>query len=208
MACLTANSVAFYIDSHLTHYTHAVRAIQAGEELTISYVDSFRARSVRQARAQRSWGFPCTCAHCTLPTPLANSSDNRLWRIYEIEQALADWKAHLPGYTASRHAGLSDSPSRDAPSAAVVVGLDTLELLVSLYAQEGLLESHAADAYTLVALNYNAFGRDQLAVKYALLSLEQGLLENGPESLDVGAMITLVQDPKAHWSWRKRVGAV
>ncbi|KAH8893841.1 SET domain-containing protein [Thozetella sp. PMI_491] len=171
-------NVAFYMDADLTHRTHVVRDIAAGEELTISYVNAFRVRAVRQARAERSWGFGCTCAHCSLPAPLANASDNRLFRIYEIETELADWKSKI-----------------DA---------DAIELLMSLYAQERLLESHAADAYTLAALNYNALGREVLAVKYALLSLEQGVLENGPAAPDVAAMVSLLEAPRSHWSWRKR----
>ncbi len=153
--------------------------MQPGEELTISYVDAFRVRSVRQDRARRSWGFTCTCAHCSLPAPLANASDNRLSRMYELEQALIH-------------------PTGPVPD-------DAVELLTSLYAQERLLESHAADAYTLAALYYNSMGWEGLATKYALLSLEQGLLESGPEGLDVRGMVDLLEDPRRHSSWGRRL---
>ncbi|ORY57430.1 uncharacterized protein BCR38DRAFT_305053, partial [Pseudomassariella vexata] len=172
-------NVVYYIDGDLTHYTHAVRDIQPGEELAISYVDSFRVRSVRQDRAQRSWGFKCTCSSCSLPEPLANASDNRLWRIYEVENQIGDWNAKFEP--------------------------EAIELLLSLYQQERLHESHSAGVLGLVALNYNAFGKQELAIKYALLALEAELIENGPKSRGVQSMLLLLEEPKAHWSWRKRI---
>ncbi len=177
---IKVNSVVYYTDSSLRHTTHAVRDIRPGEELTISYVDSFRVRAVRRERALRSWGFSCACAHCSLPAPLANASDNRLYRMYELE----------------RHLSHPTSP----------VAEDAVDLLLSLYSQERMADSHAADAYTLAALYYSSMGWENLAVKYALLSLEQGLLETGPEGLDVRAMVSFLEDPTRHSSWRRRVG--
>ena len=168
----------YYVGADLRHNTHAVRDIAAGEELAISYLDSFRVRQVRQDRARQSWGFGCTCPHCSLPAALANASDNRLSRIYEVENSLGNWE--------------------------VPVEEDAVELLLSMYAQERMDASHGGDAYTLAALNYNAFGREQLAVKYALLALEQSLLENGAASPYIRSMLQLLEDPRKHWSWRKR----
>jgi hypothetical protein len=175
--------VAYHIDSSLRHITHAVRDIAAGEELTISYLDPFRARQVRQDRTQRAWGFACACHHCSLPEPLVNASDYRLWKIYELENALGDWESDA---TIDRDGNL-------------------IELLVSLYRQERLLDSHGAEAYRLAAMNYNALGKPELAMKYALLGLEQVVMENGIESKHVAMLVQLSQDPKSHWTSRKRL---
>lgn len=169
----------FYIDETMTHYTHAVKDIQPGEELTISCVDPFTARSVRQNRARRSWGFDCTCAHCSLPKELARKSDDRLWQIYEVENRIADWNS--------------------------TIDMSDIELLLSLYKQESLDQSHTSDALVHAALNYNALAEEELATRYAQLALEAGMLEKGPKSRHVQTMRQLLKDPKEHWSWRRRI---
>ncbi|KAK1988804.1 hypothetical protein LZ30DRAFT_577316 [Colletotrichum cereale] len=174
-------NVAFYIDdSDLRHYTHAVRDIRPGEELTISYVDSLTARVVRQDRAQRNWGFGCACAHCSLPEPLARASDQRLIRMWEIEQQLSHWNGEA-------------------------VDEEMIERLVALYRQEELDRSHGADAFRLAALNYNSLGMEAEALEYARVAEEQLLLERGPGSKQVGDMRDLMRDPRGHYSWRRRV---
>ncbi|KAK8049695.1 short/branched chain specific acyl-CoA dehydrogenase [Apiospora phragmitis] len=171
-------SLAYYVDQNLTHHTHAVRDIQPGEELSISYLDSFRVRSVRQARTRASWGFSCGCSQCSLPEAEAEASDARLFSIYQVENQLTDLK----------NANVSTS---------------TIETLIALYKEERL-DHKIADAYTLAALNYNTFGVEAMAKEYAKLSLEQGLLEHGHDSEDMEAMRILAADPKSHWIWDTR----
>ncbi|KAK8056144.1 SET domain-containing protein 5 [Apiospora rasikravindrae] len=171
-------SLAYYIDQNLTHHTHAVRDIQPGEELTISYLDSFRVRSVRQARARASWGFSCGCSQCSLPEAEAEASDARLFSIYQVETQLTDLK----------NANVSKP---------------TIDRLIALYKEERL-DHKIADAYTLAALNYNTFGVEAMAKEYAKLSLEQGALEHGHATEDMEAMRILTVDPKSHWSWNTR----
>ncbi|KAK2055992.1 SET domain-containing protein [Colletotrichum caudatum] len=174
-------TVAFYIDdSDLRHYTHAVRDIRPGEELTISYVDSLSARVVRQDRARRNWGFGCSCAHCSLPEPFVRASDQRLVRMWEAEQQLSHWNGEA-------------------------VDEDVIEGLVGMYRQEGLDGSHGGDAFRLAALNYNSLGAEAEALGYARLAEEQLLLEKGPGARQVADMRDLMRDPKAHYSWRRRV---
>ncbi|KAK9771139.1 hypothetical protein AB5N19_00367 [Seiridium cardinale] len=171
-------NVAFYIDETLTHHTHAIRDIQPGEELTISYLDSFRAREVRQARAHASWGFACTCPQCSLPKEDADASDARLYSIYQVENKLADLS------------------SKD-------VSPDMIEQLIDLYKRERL-DFKMADAYTIAALNYNLFGMADEAKEYANLSIEQGLIEHGPGAPDIEAMRSLLADGKGHWTYNRR----
>ncbi|KAF9874724.1 hypothetical protein CkaCkLH20_07861 [Colletotrichum karsti] len=172
-------NVAFYIDSDLRHYTHAVRDIKPGEELTISYVDSLSSRKVRQDRAHRNWGFGCTCEQCSLPPPLVRDSDNRLWKMWQIEQDLSNWNS-------------------------VNFDEDMIETLISLYQQENLHESNGYEAYKLAALNYNALKKQEKAVEYAKQAIEQLLLEKGPQAKDLIDMRALSQEPTRHWSWGKR----
>ncbi|KAF2967213.1 hypothetical protein GQX73_g6378 [Xylaria multiplex] len=171
-------NLAFFIDRNLTHYTHAVRDIEPGEELTISYIDPLQVRSVRQERTRNTLGFSCACSHCTLSENDADASDARLLTMSRIESELADF-------------------SSQASSPALI------EEYLSLYRREGL-EHNLAGAYTLAALNYNLFGKADMAKKYAQLSVEAGLLESGPDAADVREMKTLADYPESHWSWNKK----
>lgn len=48
---------AMYYFDRLNHYTHAARTINAGEEITIIYVDPLQTRLRKRAALKRSWGF-------------------------------------------------------------------------------------------------------------------------------------------------------
>lgn len=171
-------STAFYIDQNFTHHTHAVRDIEAGEELTISYLDSFSARSVRQTRARASWGFSCGCAQCSLPEGEVAESDAKLASIDTIEKRIMNLTSK------------STTPAM-------------IEQLVSLYRQERI-DHKTADVYTMAALNYNTWGDAEEAMRYANLSIEQGRLEHGPDAADTAAMQAILANPMAHWSWNQR----
>ncbi|KAI1744075.1 SET domain-containing protein [Xylaria scruposa] len=171
-------NLAFFVDQNLTHYTHAVRDIEPGEELTISYLDALQVRSVRQERTRSSLGFSCGCSHCTLSKKESDASDGRLITISQIESELSDFNSK------------KSSPAM-------------IEKYVALYKKERL-EFKIAGAYTLAALNYNLFGKADMAKKYARLSVEAGLLESGPNAADVQQMEMLADAPKSHWSWNMK----
>lgn len=207
-------SVAFHLAQGIIHTTHAVspasNPIAEGEELSISYIDSFRARQVRRDRTRRNWGFECACAQCVSSAGLANASDHRLWRIYEVENALILPAASnsLPNTRKSNppknvYGGRNSNKQELEQQQAAVA--DRIELLLSLYTQERLLHSHGSSAYRTAALNYNSLKRRELAIKYALLALEQYILEEGASSGAVREMVALLDEPEGHWSWGRRV---
>ncbi|KAJ2977480.1 hypothetical protein NUW58_g7799 [Xylaria curta] len=168
-------NLAFFVDKNLTHHTHAVRDIRLGEELTISYLDPLQVRSVRQERTQNSLGFSCGCSHCSLSKKESDASDGRLLTISRLDGELSDFNSK------------SSSPAM-------------VEEYLALYKEERL-ESKIANAYTLAALNYNLFGRADIAQQYARLSIEAGLLESGPDAVGVQQMKILADYPESHWSW-------
>ncbi|KAL8371077.1 hypothetical protein RB595_001097 [Gaeumannomyces hyphopodioides] len=188
-------NLVFHVSPSLNHMTYAVRDIAAGEELTISYLDPFRAREVRRARAERNWGFACTCSQCSLAPPLAAESDDRLWDIYQLESRLRDWPLAATSPPSAPPAQIKRETS---------IGPDSAEALLKLYAEERL-DCALGDAYALVALNYNAFGDAESAVKYARLAVEAGTMEHGEQGHDVQDMKKLLGSPEKHWSWRQRV---
>lgn len=173
-------NVAFRIDNHLTHHTHAVRDIAAGEELTISYMNPFETWASRRLHIEKSWGFVCTCKHCSMSQKEIEKSDRRLDEIEEIEAELGDFNSKK-------------------------VSTRMIDRLINLYEEERL-QAKTHGAYVLAALNYNLFGNAKKAKQYATLAVETGIIEFGPDAGDVKAMRTLAKNPKQHWSWRMRVG--
>ncbi|KAL9108296.1 MAG: hypothetical protein Q9227_006894 [Pyrenula ochraceoflavens] len=155
----------------LRHITHAVRDIPAGTELSITYVSSFKVRSVRQGRLHRNFHFACTCASCSQPT-IANpespspydagedltASDHRLWHMHTLESyALSSF-----------------------PEAINITHPSQLYDLLSNY-EEDNLECCIADVYTLAALGYDKLRMPQETRRYARKAVEHLLWEHGEE---------------------------
>lgn len=172
-------NVGFRIDEQLAHNTHAVRDIAAGEELTLAYMNPFETYAVRQQHILQSWGFQCTCPHCSMSEEEIRESDARLYEIDELEAALGDFTDKT-------------------------VSIRTVERLLELYEQERLdVKIHGA--HVLAAMNYNLFGDAKKARKFALLAVESGVVESGPDSIDVKAMQELARNPERHLTWKRRL---
>lgn len=173
-------NVAFRIDEKLAHHTHAVRDIPVGEELTLAYMNPFETHAVRQQHILGSWGFKCTCQHCSMSEEGIRASDARLYEIDELEAELGD-------FTSSK------------------VSVEMIERLLELYEKERL-DAKVHGAYVLAALNYNLFGDAKKAKKFADLAVEAGIVEYGQNAEDVEAMRDLARDPERHFTWKKRLG--
>ncbi|KAH8673929.1 hypothetical protein BX600DRAFT_547574 [Xylariales sp. PMI_506] len=170
----------YYFDPEsMTQHIHVVRPIAAGEEITISYINTYQTREERLARLDLSWHFSCSCSLCTLDDHQAAASDARLRQITEIRSQLSDWEPSSPA----------------TPAMA--------ELLISLYEQERLWLT-IYEAYAFAAIEYNGAGEPWLATKYARLAIKHGLAASGPGDYDVNEMKALAKDPWAHWSWMTR----
>lgn len=66
---------------------HAIRSIERGAEITISY-DHGGTSSERQAFLKESFGFSCTCSCCALPPLSLQASDNRRTQIQNLDYAI------------------------------------------------------------------------------------------------------------------------
>ncbi|KAK1749818.1 SET domain-containing protein 5 [Echria macrotheca] len=69
---------------------HAVRDIQPGEEITISYVDAFKSYDERQHHLQTGFGFSCDCERCSASPAERRHSDQRLRRLATLEKEVGD----------------------------------------------------------------------------------------------------------------------
>uniref|UniRef100_L2FN00 Lysine methyltransferase n=1 Tax=Colletotrichum fructicola (strain Nara gc5) TaxID=1213859 RepID=L2FN00_COLFN len=171
-------NVDYWFDPRtLTQRTTAIRDIMPGEELTLSYIDPMQSRKARRERLHGTWGFHCSCHHCTQSRLKTDASDLRIEQIALLREEFND-------YTPA---------SRATPQMA--------ELLISLYEQEHNW-SLLSEAYTLAAIEYN--GEPWLATKYARLAIEYGLTTLWEGHGDVIEMSKLAEDPWAHWSWMLR----
>ncbi|KAJ2974848.1 hypothetical protein NUW58_g8527 [Xylaria curta] len=166
-----------YRITNTTITTIAVRDIQRGEELTVSYIDVFLPSRERK-RTIRSWGFECACALCQGPRNETVASDKRLRRIKQLQDDLNDFKE-------------------------VKVSAETGAEYTALHEEEGLY-GHLGSVYTRAALNSALFGDEKGSREYARRAAEELSLEKGPECADAKAMRGLAEDPRAHWTWGKR----
>ncbi|KAL2113915.1 hypothetical protein VUR80DRAFT_1768 [Thermomyces stellatus] len=173
-------NAAFHIDMPLVHEVTAVRKIEPGEEISISYFNPFLPTADRQNNVRHWLGKPCACDACTKGGNLEQvlASDRRLEEIRDIQNKLRDWDAR------------------------VTTGM--LARLIELY-QEERLESRLADMYGQVAINYNSLGYQKRAIKYAEKAVQAGIIESGKGSNDVIAMRILAKNTLEHYSWRKRL---
>ncbi|WZH50421.1 SET domain-containing protein [Fusarium acuminatum] len=60
------------------HTIHALRDIDDGEEITITYVGVLNNRRTRQEALRKKFKFTCSCGLCSLPPHLSAESDRRL----------------------------------------------------------------------------------------------------------------------------------
>ncbi|KAI0998645.1 hypothetical protein K3495_g9553 [Podosphaera aphanis] len=173
------NAVYHHDEKTLIHTTRASRTIEAGEEITVSYINMFLPREERQQRLRNSWGFTCTCAHCTRDKDAVAASESRAQRIHHLQRHLVDWT----------------STTIATPAMA--------EELLSLYAEEQV-DAAVGIGYTLAALAYNAVGDAKQAVDSARLALEMGIFNDGQREETEDDMRSLIDAPSSHWSYLAR----
>ncbi|KAK0707663.1 hypothetical protein B0H67DRAFT_472844, partial [Lasiosphaeris hirsuta] len=65
---------------------HAIRDINKGEEITISYMSDTVNYAARQARLNKGFGFICACRLCTLPLADRTLSDQRWDQIAALDK--------------------------------------------------------------------------------------------------------------------------
>ncbi|KIW63860.1 hypothetical protein PV04_08832 [Phialophora macrospora] len=185
------NAQYFLSSDMLTHYVHAVRPIEEGEELTISYAPPLRLHADRQQYFENTFQFTCTCPRCSPETHrhhkhqkhrTVEDSDKATQDIIALQWALAQWTSNS---TAS---------------------VKKAEMLIRLYKEEGL-DAFLDDAYGHAALMYNSVGSARGAKKYAKLAAEASWLKYGFESVGqdkVREWEAIARDPTRHGSWRRR----
>ncbi|KAI0796286.1 hypothetical protein BC629DRAFT_1592515 [Irpex lacteus] len=68
---------------------HAIRPIQAGEEITIAY-DNFLPYNARREHLKKAFGFDCKCRTCSLGVAERKASDSRRMQIKSLDEAIGN----------------------------------------------------------------------------------------------------------------------
>lgn len=70
------------------HTVHALRDINKGEEIKITYLGPLKNRKARQKALQDKFGFTCFCRLCSLPPKQSQESDRRLEEIHRLDDVI------------------------------------------------------------------------------------------------------------------------
>ncbi|KAF5230685.1 hypothetical protein FANTH_13745 [Fusarium anthophilum] len=70
------------------HTIHALRDIEKGEEITITYIGVLNNRRSRQEVFRKKFMFTCVCRLCSLPEHLSAESDTRLDEILRLDSCI------------------------------------------------------------------------------------------------------------------------
>lgn len=143
--------------------------------------------SHRQDFLRERWGFECSCEACSASAADINASDLRLEKISSI----------VPLLLSDQHDGVPQG----------IAAFDVTKLadsLISLATKERL-DAVMLEPYRAAALEWNAVGERGKAVHYANLAVEYGRKSLGPRDHKVRDMLSLVDGPERHWSWKLRV---
>lgn len=87
-SCLPNAQHAFSTKLHRM-LVHVVRPIAEGEEITLSYITG-GPKSERQKTLKQHFGFACQCNLCSLPSAEQKSSDDRLRKAQELDEAIGN----------------------------------------------------------------------------------------------------------------------
>ncbi|KAF2274865.1 SET domain-containing protein [Westerdykella ornata] len=157
---------------------HAIRPIEAGEEITIAY-DCGRVSAVRRAFLKVNFGFDCICRACSLPAAELAASDARRERIQALDDAIGD---------ASRMASRPSDCLRDCHA--------LLQALRKEY--DGCTVVLSARAYYDAFQICIAHGDEARASVFAERAYKIRVICEGEDSLETQRMLSFARNPASH----------
>ncbi|KAG6026472.1 hypothetical protein E4U19_002597 [Claviceps sp. Clav32 group G5] len=82
------NAIHNWNETIKRHTVHAIREIEEGEEITLSYVSLLEDRETRQSKLKEKFNFTCTCRVCSLPEEQSQERDRKLEEIVRTNELL------------------------------------------------------------------------------------------------------------------------
>ena len=150
---------------------HAIRDIEAGEEVETSYCGPHRDAATRRERLAH-YGFECRCVPCRQDTDEGRESERRRCRMMEVFEEVAgvrDGAGPVAGGVENRVAGGRDK-------------LDAHLELIGLLEEERLFQKELGDQYRDAAGCYLARGEREQAIEYARTGLQNDVRCLGADS--------------------------
>ncbi|KAG6293350.1 hypothetical protein E4U09_003029 [Claviceps aff. purpurea] len=81
------NNAFYHWNNNIKRHTvHAIRDIDAGEEITLSYVDYLQSRERRKRTLKDYYDFTCSCGLCSLPDKQSRQHYRKLEQIVRLHQ--------------------------------------------------------------------------------------------------------------------------
>jgi Heterokaryon incompatibility protein (HET)/SET domain len=177
------------------HTVHALRDINKGEEITITYIGPLKNRKARQKVLQEKFDFTCLCRLCSLPPEQSQESDRRLEEIHRLDGVIDQLGTE----------GLLVSPLRT---------LHYFDQQVRLYNEQGREDVGFAQAFVnaaqLVIANSD-LARGRVFAERAASVWKTTLGGDSTEAIEHGA---LTQDPSKYelfgisTKWKTKVNEV
>ncbi|KAK4442758.1 SET domain-containing protein [Podospora aff. communis PSN243] len=144
------SAITRFDEQSLSMTIRAVRNIEPGEEITLSYTDFGLSFHERQQQLKAKWGFDCDCSICSLPPAEIAKSDARREKIVAM------------GKTVIKYVGEQDWK----------LAIKTHREMIEVIEDEGLAP-HMGDYYEVMTRLLAANKDMKNARKYARLALEE-----------------------------------
>ncbi|KAF8496101.1 hypothetical protein JB92DRAFT_2991416 [Gautieria morchelliformis] len=176
------NSVYTWREKEKLLVVHALKEIQAGEELLTTYFDTKKSRDERRNYLAQTYKFNCSCQVCSLPPKESHASDLRLQSMSTSYNKFATWgRQEISGLAA----------------------LDVVRNIWRTGGEEGYLSERgqlAADAAHIAA----AHSDEHATRQWATLAEEWYGYELGEDSEQVKMMHAIIDNPRQHAAWASR----
>ncbi|KAG6166335.1 hypothetical protein E4U23_003603 [Claviceps purpurea] len=154
---------------------HAIRDINAGEEITVPYVEFLRNRESRQSALKDSFQFTCVCSLCSLPDEQSQERDRKIAQIVRLgELFIWEWAIY--------------------PLEALGHVYAQTRLLNELY-KEGLGSPISYDFITPLAFMYGDLARGRIFAQRGLSSL---VTIHGSDSEEAMGYVDMIKNPEDH----------
>ncbi|KAF2761729.1 hypothetical protein EJ05DRAFT_183272 [Pseudovirgaria hyperparasitica] len=189
-----ANAFQYWNTERQVYTLHAVRDIDAGEEITISYDNALK---IRQDRRRRLWGaarFQCTCPKCDTHPDEFSLSDEQIISINTIFETVM---RHLDGLPSPP----SGEMSKYYTSAECLRLLFIAHEIIAKEGLDGLPLLKASELSMLVARKSKDPARTR---KFAERQATIWLILTGDDSSDFKLYKSIAKNPRKHFKFGLR----